>query len=104
MLFFFLSSAKIKKLKSCHGCCKLTKVSYPERMIVHSNVKDEQIAFHRLSVNEEKQKAWIQAVSRGNEDFEKTKHFKVCLNHFLDGKPNKCHPDPTLSLKILQIL
>ena len=88
MLFSF-SSAKIKKLKSCHGCCKMTKGSYPERMIVHSNVKDGQIVFHKLLVNEERQKAWIHAVSKRKEDFEKPKHFKVCLNHFLEGKPNR---------------
>ena len=70
-------------------------------MIVHSNVKDGQIVFHKLPVNEEKQKAWIPAGSKGKEDFEKLKHFKVCLNHFLEVKPNKCNLDPTLSLKIL---
>ena len=70
-------------------------------MIVHSNVKDGQIVFHKLPVNEERQKAWIPAGSKGKEDFEKLKHFKVCLNHFLEVKPKKCNLDPTLSLKIL---
>ena len=76
------------------------------------------MVFHKLPVNEERQKAWVQkvwvlpvneerqkawehAVSKGKEDFEKLKHFKVCLNHFLERKPNKCNPDPTLSFKIL---
>ena len=66
-------------------------------MIVHSNIKDGQIVFHKLPVNEERQKAWVHAVSKGKEDFEKPKLFKVCLNHFLEGKPNKCNSDPTLS-------
>ena len=65
------------------------KGSYPETMIVHSNVKDGQRVFHKLLVNEERQKAWIHAVSKRKEDFEKPKHFKVCLNHFLEGKPNR---------------
>ena len=38
-------------------------------MIVHSNVKDGQIFFHKLPVNEERQKAWIHAVSKRREDF-----------------------------------
>ena len=69
-------------------------------MIVYSNVKDEKIVFHKLPVNEERQKAWIHAVSKGREDFEKPKHFKACSNHFLEGKPTKSYTDPTLVLKI----
>ena len=38
-------------------------------MIVHSNVKDGKIFFHKLPVNEERQKAWMYAVSKGREDF-----------------------------------
>ena len=40
------------------------------------------------------------AVSKGREDFGKPKYFKACSNHFLEGKPTKCNPDPTLFLKI----
>ena len=79
----------------------MTKGSYPERMTVHSNVKDGQIVFHKLPVNEERQKAWVYALDKGKKDFEKPKDFKVCLNDLLEGKPNKYNPDPTLSLKIL---
>ena len=70
-------------------------------MIIHSNVKDGKIVFHKLPVNEERQKAWIYVVSKRRKDFEKSKHFKVCSNHFLEGKSTKCNPDPTLLLKIL---
>ena len=70
-------------------------------MIVHSNVVDGKIFFHKLQVNEERQKTWIHAVSKGREDFDKPKHFKACSNHFLEGKSTKCNPDPTLFLKIL---
>ena len=38
-------------------------------MIVHSNVKDGKIFFHKLPVNEERQKAWMYPVSKGREDF-----------------------------------
>ena len=54
-----------------------------------------------MPVNEEREKAWVHVVSKGKEDFEKPKHFTVYLNHFLEGKPKKYNPDPTLSLKIL---
>ena len=69
-------------------------------MIVYSNVKDRKIVFHKLPVNEERQKTWINAVSKGREDLEKPKHFKAYSNHFLERKPTKCNPDPTLFLKI----
>ena len=59
----------LKTLKPCHGCCKMTKGSYPQRMIVYSNVKDGQIVFHKLPVNEERQEAWVHAVSQGKDDF-----------------------------------
>ena len=71
-------------------------------MIVYSNVRDGKIVFQKLPVNEERQKAWIHAVtvSKRREDFEKPKHFNACSNHFLEGKPTKCNPGPTLFLKI----
>ena len=65
-------------------------------MIVYSNVKDGKMVFHKLPVNEERQKAWIHAVSKAREGFEKPKHFKVCSNHFLEGKP-------TNRLNVIQI-
>ena len=69
-------------------------------MIVYCNVKNDKIVFHKLPVNEERQKAWIHAVSKRREDFEKPKHFEACSDHFLEEKPTKCNPDPTLFLKI----
>ena len=51
------------------GCCNNDK-RYAERMIVHSNVKDGKLVFHKLPVNEERKRAWIHAVSKGREDFE----------------------------------
>ena len=50
------------------GCCDNDK-RYPERMIVHSNVKDGKIAFHKLPVNEERQRAWIYAVCKRKRRF-----------------------------------
>ena len=79
------------------GCCDNGK-RYPERMIAHSNVKDRGIVFHKLLINEESQKAWIHAVSKGREDFEEPNY---CSNHFLDEKPTKYNPDRTLFSKIL---
>ena len=35
---------------------------YPEKIIIHSNIKDRNIVFHKLPVNEERQKVWIHAV------------------------------------------
>ena len=52
--------------------------------------------FHKIPVNEERWKAWIHAVSKGREAFDPPKNFKVCSNHFIDGKPTQTNPDPTL--------
>ena len=43
----------------------MTKGSYPQRMIVYSNVRDGQIVFHKLPVNEERQNVLVHAVSKG---------------------------------------
>ena len=43
---------------------------YPGRMIVQSNVKHGKLVFHKLPLNNERKKAWINAVSKGREDFE----------------------------------
>ena len=57
-------------------------------MTVQSNGKDGKIVFHRLPVNE-RQKASIHAVSKGREDFEEPKHFKVAMfKLFPLGKAN----------------
>ena len=42
-------------------------------------------------------------LNNGEENFEKPKHFKACSNHFLEGRPTKCNPDPTSFLKYQQI-
>ena len=69
MLFSFFSP-KIKKLKSYYmtdrcivGSCDDDK-RYLERMIVHSNVKEEKMVFHGVPVNDERQKAWIHVIKQ----------------------------------------
>ena len=59
------------------------------------------LTMEKQPVNEERQKVWTHAVSKGRKDFKKPKHFKVFSNHFLEEKANKCNPDPTLLSKIL---
>ena len=81
------------------GCSDNDK-RHAGRMIVHSNVIDGKIVFHKLPLNEERRKAWIHAVTKGREDFEKPKHFNVCSSHFPEGKSTKCNPDPLSFLKI----
>ena len=54
----------------CIVRCYNNDKRYPERMIVHSNIKDGKLVFHKLQVNEERKKAWIHPVSKGREDFE----------------------------------
>ena len=40
------------------------------------------------------------AVSKGREAFDPPNNFKVCPNHFIDGKPTQSNPDPKLFLTI----
>ena len=81
------------------GCCDNDK-RYPDRMIIHSNVASRKLIFHEIPVNEERRKAWIHAVSKGREAFDPPKNFKVCSNHFIDGKPTQSNPGPILFLTI----
>ena len=81
------------------GCCDNNK-RYPDRMFLHSNVASGKLVFYEIPVNEVGQKAWIYAVSKGIEAFDPPKNFKVCSNHFIDGKPTQYNPDPTLFLTI----
>ena len=67
------------------GCSDNDKM-YHNRMIIHSNVASGTLVFHKISVNEERRKAWIYAVSKGREAFDPPKNFKVCSKHFIDGK------------------
>ena len=58
------------------GYCDNDK-RYPERMIVHSNAKDGKIIFQEHPLNIERQKSWLDTVSKGR-DFEK-KNILKCV-------------------------
>ena len=68
-------------------------------MIKHRNVQGD-IKIHKLPVNKERKRAWIAQVSKGRKGFQPPKNFFFYSNHFVDGKPIKEHPDPTLLLTI----
>ena len=71
---------------------------YPQRYVIHSNVSSGKLSFHKLPASPEKRKAWINAVAKGRKEFVPPKHFMVCSNHFIEGKPTKENPIPTLFL------
>ena len=72
---------------------------YPERFIKHRNVERD-LVFHKLPADESVKRSWIQQVSKGRDDFVPPTNFFVCSNHFVDGKPTKINPIPTLFLTI----
>ena len=72
---------------------------FPDKMIKHSNVQGD-IKMHTRPVNNERKGVWIAQVGKGRKDFQSTKNFFVCLNHFKDSKPSKEHRDPALFLTI----
>ena len=80
------------------GICANEK-RFPDKMIKHSNVQGD-VKMHKLPVDNERKRAWIAQVSKERKDFQPPKKFFVCSNHFVDGKPSKEHPDPTLFLTI----
>jgi len=71
------------------------KVSRPDRFPFMKTV-----AFHpyptKMKRNTERQK-WLQLVNRPN-DYDPKRHHRVCSLHFVDGKPTKQNPFPTLFL------
>ena len=69
---------------------------YKEKMEVHSNVPDGIIKFHKCP--RDRIKEWTNAISKGREKFTAPKDFRICSNHFVDGKPTPEHPNPTLFL------
>ena len=77
------------------GVCDDDK-GYRERIVKHGNIKGE-VIMHKLPIDEDKKK-WIQQKSKGRKDFIVPKNFYVCSNNFLDGKPTKENPFPTLFL------
>ena len=53
----FLFYPKNEKVKNTpRDRCIVNDKRYPERMIVYSNVKDRKLVFHKLPVNEERQR------------------------------------------------
>ena len=93
------SSKKMIDDKCVVGCCDNDK-RYRDRMVIHSNVTSGKLVFYKIPVNEERLKAQIYAVSKGREALDPPKNFKVCSNHFIDGKPTQSNPDLTLFLTI----
>ena len=93
------SSKKMFNDRCVIECCDNGK-RYPDRMTIHSNVSSGKVVFHKIPVNEERRKAWIHAVSKCRETFDPPNNFKVCPNHFIDGKPTQSNPDPILFVTI----
>ena len=91
------SSKEMVNEKCVFRCCDDDK-RYPDNIIIHSNVASRKLIFHKILVTEERRKASIHAVSKGKEAFDPPKNFKVCSDHFIDGKSTQSNPDPTLFL------
>ena len=72
---------------------------FPDKMIKHSNAQGD-IKMHTRPVNNQRKRVCIAQVGKGRKDFQSTKNFFVCSNHFIDSKPSKEHPDPALLLTI----
>ena len=81
----------------------MTKKVQPKRMIVYSNAKDGKQFSTNFHLMKKDKKLGYMHLNNGEENFEKPKHFKACSNHFLEGRPTKCNPDPTSFLKYQQI-
>ena len=84
------------------GVCNNDK-RYPQHMVTHSNVKGE-IKMHSLPKDETIKAAWIHQILKGRKDLKSAqdipKNCHVCSIHFIDGKPTKGNPTPTLFLTV----
>ena len=78
------------------GSCNNDK-RYPERFIKHSNVSGALI-MQKLPVDNDLRSVWIHNIRKGRMEFTVPKNCFVCSNHFVDGKPTKENPSPTLFL------
>ena len=79
------------------GCCDNDK-RYKEKMVKHSNVHGE-IVMHKLPVDPEVRAEWLRQIMKGRQDITLQnfpKNCYVCSIHFLEGKPTKENPAPTL--------
>lgn len=74
--------------RCCVGCCDNDK-RYPDRYIIHSNVKERKLVFHKFPVDPNVRKQWTKQVLRGRKDWSPGNYTYVCSNHFIDGKPTK---------------
>jgi hypothetical protein len=84
--------------KCCVGGCDNDR-RYPGKYHVHSHV--QKLGFHKPSNSEDAIKAWCIQVQKGRKDFKIGKSREsviVCSNHFVDGKPTRSNPIPTLFL------
>ena len=78
------------------GSCDNDK-RFPEKYVIHSNVK-EKLVMHKFPSDPEKRTAWTNQILKGRKDFMPGKYSYVCSIHFIDGKPTQENPVPTLFL------
>ena len=85
------------------GVCDNDK-RYPNKMIKHSNVIGDTIVFHKLPKDPKIRADWVNQIVKGREDLSSEKDLPkecyVCSIHFIDGKPTKENPTPTLFLTV----
>ena len=84
--------------KCCVGGCNNDR-RYPERYVIRSHVN--KLGFHKPSKSEDVIRSWCIQVQKGRKDFKIGKSREsviVCSNHFVDGKPTRNNPIPTLFL------
>jgi hypothetical protein len=84
--------------KCCVGGCDNDR-RYPGKYYVHSHV--EKLGFHKPANSEDAIRTWCIQVQKGRKDFKigrSRESVIVCSNHFVDGRPTKSNPIPTLFL------
>ena len=72
---------------------------YPQDYVKHGNAKED-ITMHALPKDGTVRKIWVQQILKGRKDLKSEKDIPnncfVCSNHFLDGRPTKSNPSPSL--------
>ena len=84
--------------KCCVGGCNNDR-RYPDRYVIRSHVN--KLGFHKPSKSEDVIRSWCIQVQKGRKEFKIGKSREsviVCSNHFVDGKPTRNNPIPTLFL------
>ena len=87
----------VRKDSCCVEICNNDR-SYPNKLEIKSQVQI--LKWHRFPKDKAKRKWWQTLVNKGRENFVASGEFRICSNHFVDGKPTEKDANSQLLMNI----